>query len=1082
MRTLYPHELSDRSVTGGAEARSLGEDIFAAHWTQLPCVRYEEDFDSLANGTYGVGLEELLAQIGDEVSRSDAERAAEAEMSESAPSWLKIADTWWETGWHKKLQTKEPSPLGVLEPLILGCIDQLFKEVSALGVVESTGENLWKLLVSQVPDVRLNNTVGLSIAKQCIENSSNDEQSAIVQLQTRQGATTFFREYPVLWRTSFVVLDNWRRFFGEILEIVLQHRRELAKFVFPKNDTTSEKLLISNLEFGQGDSHNHGRSVVKIHLRLGGETAEIFFKPHPFNNGGLWKEILEVAGLDSDDIATTETLDLDERGYFEKRIDSQDISNPALVARRLGKLTAVLHVIQANDMHHENVAFVNDRPCLLDMETLLHPVRQAEPRESSQGDIGLQMYEDSVLNIGILPSPSVYSDNGETRRLDISVMGVIDEQRGGVRAPQVVQGEDGLEVRYEWGQFRFEDDVHRRGELISHPFEFLEGFEETYGSLLENKHLIIDAIFGNGSATFRRITRPTAVYGKLLTEFSHPDFSRSGVAQSLVHGKLLARFRGEPNRLELLHRELVSMRMGDVPHFTFTVGPDCENSDEMYQSLVSSIDRLGQADLFRQKLLILYSFVCGGTEDSGVPDYVDKLTSEFVPLDGKSLVELLDKVSTFGPNGSCSFFDLVAPSSEIWLPTPATFDLYSGLAGVGIALAGLQQFDSLSGGARWRSQISKLAGVAAKEFADTLTLGKKEASFSDADPSLFGPLGGCYLLLATDPDADRSWLPQLEKVLVIAATNSGNLDMVSGVAGSLQLALLAGASDKSVAAIALHLCELVEERYGLGVGDIAKQPGPNQLVGLSHGITGALLVLDRTRRRAQKGCLDLDAEFVSRIDALIGSGLNWEYSVVSSHGNSWPDYRAEENFADAGAPGSMNAWCHGAFGALVCWGEISSEGAAKSLNTEQVNELLTVARRIAREQIDQDFGNGFGALNESLCHGNIGNLLCFSEDLSRRQDDDEDLKWFSMRANQLLMWFDSNFPRCGGIGNVPIMGLYMGLTGIVYGVSLLRARLHGLLTYSSDWSAKCIEPVFDPITLSLFGGEGSVCDKTSPTA
>lgn len=131
-------------------------------------------------------------------------------------------------------------------------------------------------------------------------------------------------------------------------------------------------------------------------------------------------------------------------------VKSEDITSPRIVSRRLGKLTAVLHALGSNDMHHENVAFVDDRPCLLDMETLFHPSRQSEPRPTPQGDVGLEMFENSVLNIGILPSPSVYSDNGKMRKLDISVMGVTDNQQGGVRAPQIIESNQGLEVKYEW--------------------------------------------------------------------------------------------------------------------------------------------------------------------------------------------------------------------------------------------------------------------------------------------------------------------------------------------------------------------------------------------------------------------------------------------------------------------------------------------------------------------------------------------------------------------------------------------------------------------------------------------------------
>jgi len=1068
VRTLYPKELVARRVIGDEDALAEGEKAFESNWTKLPCVRFDDKFEQISLGIFGTDVNGLKRLIGDEQVRSDRERAKDALKSQPAPGWLEIADRWWELGKTVLAESIEPysDVPGVLEPLLTGCVAELRRQILSSTVFIGTDREIAQLLRSQAPEVALNNTIGLAMVKYCNDMGVANPSEIDSGLFSEDMICSFFREYPVLWRTVYSLLDNWRRYMLKITSIFETRRDEILKFVFPDSPTDSQDGFIGDLDLGKGDTHNEGQSVVRLSLCSGEECRVVFYKPHTFHNGSLWKNVLSSVGIGSEDVAHTEALSLGQEGVIEKQVIGGDITDSGTVACRLGKITAVLHALGANDIHHENLVFVDDRPCLVDLETLLHPIRQAEPKRNAQGDVGNQSFEDSVLNVGILPYPNIHSEGDSVHRLDISVIGVTETQRGGVRAPQIVEEDGKLAVRYEWGRFHFIDEVAHRSELGARAIDFEAGFTETYQRILRNRSSFIAALLNNGPLTFRRITRPTAVYGKLLTEFSHPDFVVSGTAQSLVHGKLFARFQGEPNRIDLYRAELESMKEGDIPYFTKTVKVHETVSDPVYRVITRRIEKLGTKDLFRQQLLILYSFATLGLHQTESSEVNGSVRKELRSLNARALNNLLEKVSFQGTSDSITFFDLTAPTSNFWMVTPGTMDLYSGLAGVVLAIEGMEALENRDCDLTWPTKARKAAALAVEEFVSARKLRGSQRtldSFSDIDPSMFGVLGGIHLLLATGPDRPERVLDRLEAIVTLAAKASSKIDIVGGVAGALQLLLNTNAGVEYIRETAAHLCDLVSKSYELSQDEYVAAPGPDRLVGLSHGITGALLVLKRVLHVLNDSTEGTNVELQKQINSVLSQGLNWEFSVVASNDGTWPDYRVETEEAETPL---MNAWCHGSFGVLVAWGEICHADFTLE-ERRKVNYLLESARRLSKIQIDWMLGDGFNLMNESICHGILGNLLCYGLDMERRTFSLDELEWYSGQCNKILDWSDDNLLRSGGARNVPLMGLYMGLSGMLYGVKILQAQLNRLQELADKIAGTGAKdcPRFDPITM-----------------
>ena len=924
-----------------------------------------------------------------------------------------------------------------------------------------------KVLDANLPLSSLRNCVSLSIAQYSIDRKLGLPDS-IQSLRNREGAESFFRSFPVVWRGAYTILYNWQTYILEVLQMLDSHREEVLGFAFSNsgyNCGLRDRSFVSNFELGQGDTHNKGKSVVEIELRLNDDSSTLYFKPQLFYNGALWHSVLDLVGVSDQEIARTESLRVEGRGVLEKKIVPNELVDPALVSNRLGQLTAIVYFLGGNDMHHENVVIVDDRPCLIDVETILHPSRQAEPKEGGQGDVALQLFENSVLDVGILPAGGVVDEGGKVQRFDVSVIGVSEVQRGAVKFPKLVVEESEFAVRNEWGDFVFNDPLERRGELRHQLRAFIEGFEDLYRRLLEKRDQLHDLIISSPGVAFRRITRPTAVYGKVLMESYHPDFTTSGVTQSAIHAKLFARFFSEKNRFELLSSEVSALRDFDIPHFSFALNAP-EGTDSPYLAhLEKKLGAMGEADLLRQKISIVYSFATVGSRDE-IGAVLQPMLSPFIPFDPPNLENFINQVVYKGDKGGLAAFDLVAPSEDVWIVAPAPFDLYSGMAGLAVAVQGIQELSGQIIAKDWAIKLGELAAEATNQFIGYSS--KLESEFDQVDPSLFGPIGGLglvrKLLAVQDENGDRN----LRGYMCRVVKSCEAIDLVSGVAGALLLAIIDSYEDSMIESIATRLCDLTRARYGFDNKSGDRFPDKERLVGLSHGVSGVVLALYRLLKEVSRGQYTLRDETIDLIQTTIIDGMDWEYDLVKNHDDRWPDYRNVNTFGDS-HPTFMNAWCHGSFGALVVWGEIAGENRLFLLDEDKLDYLVTSARRTSFEEITQAFGSDPTFEDDSLCHGVLGNILVVGYDIVSNPGSwgSEHIGRFRCVATSYLEAVARRFPKCGGLDSVPLIGLYMGVSGHVYGKEILSGILNVIDGRQLHWWSRASKDIFDPITLEI---------------
>lgn len=265
----------------------------------------------------------------------------------------------------------------------------------------------------------------------------------------------------------------------------------------------------------------------------------------------------------------------------------------------------------------------------------------------------------------------------------------------------------------------------------------------------------------------------------------------------------------------------------------------------------------------------------------------------------------------------------------------------------------------------------------------------------------------------------------LVRLLASLIDQDDTFDVMSGSAGAIATALqLRGLVPEA------HLAELIKkasdhlaahaEPAGPGLG--WRDPETGQLLGgFSHGAAGIGTYLlagstetgDTRARRLGQAAFTYD-------DSL----FDWESL-------NWPDLRDGED-----ARSSMKAWCHGSPGALLS--RALSWASFEDGYKQSFSGLFDPVSNAILDEIEASLLSAeVDVLGDCLCHGRTGNLvilkmLAEAGFLGRAEQ---------LRINRVIPAAMGSIhfrgPRPGGLPGAPSPDLFMGLSGIAWGINRL---------------------------------------------
>ncbi len=540
---------------------------------------------------YGTGLAERLADLGLDETRL---AGLLAESPESLAARVPVP------GWARSVERalRTAAPAGALpdawqdafavplRPLVADASARFAEsarqvlgqsEVDLDGVARSFDSRLSRRLVAIAARTFVARMHELRTAGGLAGADSRARFADFVSGLTRPGAlAALFVRYPVLARLLGQACD----FAVEAqLELLTRFAADRAAIVPALLDGVDPGRVVTVVA-GLGDQHRRGRSVSMVGFADG---REVVYRPRDVGAHVRFAELVDLVNAAMPSLGLRSAAVVARPGYgWLEHVPHRPMTDRGqvdLFYRRQGALLALLHVLDAADMHYENLVACGDQPVLIDVETLFHP--DLAPPGVPRDDPAAAAFGASVHRTALLPFPLV----GEHGVLDISGLG---GGAGGTTPGNVVDwdfaGTDRMRLARRPAPFAGAANRPRLGDRdvdpVDHEPALQDGFSRAYHAIMARRAEFAAHLEDAADVEVRVVVRPTDRYAFLLDESTHPALLRDALDRDLVLDELWHQSAHDPLRRGLVRYELADLWAGQVPLFTAWSGArDLVSSD-----------------------------------------------------------------------------------------------------------------------------------------------------------------------------------------------------------------------------------------------------------------------------------------------------------------------------------------------------------------------------------------------------------------------------------------------------------------------------------------------------------------------
>lgn len=374
------------------------------------------------------------------------------------------------------------------------------------------------------------------------------------------GIAGVLREYPILERVIASWSSGWARSYGRLARRLARDWRVLAK-----RFAIGGECRVVAIAPCRSDPH-HGGETVSILEFAGGRL--LVYKPRSLAmEDGFTKLLAQVNERGFP--APLRVVDLLQRGDYGwmEFVDAAPCETSAEVGEfyvRAGGLLCLLSVLQATDIHHENLIAAGAQPVIVDLETLFHP---------RTGDAG---FASLLTATGFLP---------EDDHLDFSALGATGSVATPFRFAQCEDvNSDAMTVTQALYRVPRRDNVPmlrgRPQRAAEHVESITAGFAAMFLLAIRNRGELLALLRRFAGRPARVIVRSSNTYGLLLQESLQPPYMRDAGLRAALFARL------HPIR----EQEIDALDQLNVPYLAGTC-------DEALAQVIARVERAAESDL-----------------------------------------------------------------------------------------------------------------------------------------------------------------------------------------------------------------------------------------------------------------------------------------------------------------------------------------------------------------------------------------------------------------------------------------------------------------------------------------------------
>lgn len=398
-----------------------------------------------------------------------------------------------------------------------------------------------------------------------VGNNSNEEYVYYNThfLGDKKYINELFEIYPCLERmifeSIFYLVNNYK-------ELLIRLKKDHDYLVEQLCDRKKFKKVVK-MQSDISDSHKRGKTVSVLTLD---NDVKVVYKPRSLKGEKAYQDFQTYISQGSKLKARTfKVIDCGNYGW-EEFVESKPCSDMQQLRNyyyRFGELILQNYILNANDLHEENVIAYGEYPIVIDAETILD--NHIELSKQNSREIINEKIRDSVLFSGLLPN---YRFSNKGKGIDMSAIMGKEGDEYPILIPRIAEiGTSNMHYEYVHPIKTANNNLATLNGKFIAPATFIkeidQGFRDAYRFIMEHKQSTIEKMKIFENIIVRHLIQDTQRYSMILHTSYHPDFLQDGKDRELVLCSIMGHIDEVEKSNKVAELEIKDMLHMDVPYF-----------------------------------------------------------------------------------------------------------------------------------------------------------------------------------------------------------------------------------------------------------------------------------------------------------------------------------------------------------------------------------------------------------------------------------------------------------------------------------------------------------------------------------